>query len=96
MLIHASIRAGSEYPQVFANTEGIGFTFCPNHPSGSLREFPILQNNRIFAAGNAPGPDRVIYSATGQGANGHPNVFKYCGAITHTGAAGNLFLPCVD
>ncbi len=49
----------------------------------------------LFTDSNNPGQDRIVYKVTGTDpATGLPQNFAYCGAITHTGAVGNGFVPC--
>ncbi|RPD58890.1 Ribonuclease/ribotoxin [Lentinus tigrinus ALCF2SS1-7] len=87
--IGAAVTAGAQapprtignYPHTFGNFERILFATCTGQ---TLNEFPILTTGPF--TGRGPGPDRVIYTSSGQ----------FCGCITHTGAptAGG-FVPCL-
>ncbi|KAK4096548.1 Ribonuclease/ribotoxin [Parathielavia hyrcaniae] len=84
-LYAAGDQVGSgKYPHRYNNFEGLVFA-----ASGPYQEFPILQSGSVYT-GRSPGPDRVVFNPNYQGS------CVYVGAITHTGASGNGFVPCLE
>ncbi|KAK3370454.1 Ribonuclease/ribotoxin [Podospora didyma] len=66
------------YPHQYNNYEGFSFP-----TSAPWYEFPIMNTFTVYTGGS-PGPDRVIFDASG----------NLDSVITHTGASGNNFVAC--
>lgn len=63
------------YPHAYYDRDGFDLLV-----TGPYLEFPILHSYRAYTGGS-PGPDRVVFNTQGE----------YAGAVTHTGASGNMF-----
>ncbi|KAJ7749997.1 guanyl-specific ribonuclease C2 [Mycena metata] len=70
------------FPHIFNNGEGLPVT--PSCSSSRLFEYPLM-TGRTYSGGD-PGPDRVVFSATGW----------YCTVMTHSGAGGNKLTSCMS
>ncbi|EMD34467.1 hypothetical protein CERSUDRAFT_97720 [Gelatoporia subvermispora B] len=70
------------YPHTYNDRDGLNLArTCP----GQLWEFPLVKGDQPFKAGEKAGPNRVVFSQTGD----------YCASITHTGASTpNGFVLC--
>lgn len=92
------LYSSNSYPHTYKNHEGFTFAGC----TGTLAEFPILKNGKVFDGSSGPGPDRIIleyviiyfrgnlmaHSFTDSASGG------VCGCITHTGALPGGFHQC--
>ncbi|KAK0220981.1 guanyl-specific ribonuclease C2 [Armillaria nabsnona] len=68
-----------KFPHQYRNSEGLTMR-CAGPP---YNEYPILPGG--LYTGRRPGADRVVFDNAGD----------YCTVMTHTGAVGNGFLPCI-
>ena len=94
MLIFFSFPAG-DYPKPYGASDNSVIKALPSEciPSSGRRlyEWPILPAG--YYNGGDPGADRVVVAATGEGTPAVSRV--YCLTMTHRGATGNGFVPCI-
>jgi hypothetical protein len=88
----------SGYPHEFENTQGFPWDFnkwqCGNYEP--LLEMPVFPDGHLYRwnvkrdapNGEAPGPARAIYTATG--------VIQFCGLIAHTTGSQGYFDKCEE
>ncbi|KAI1655410.1 Ribonuclease/ribotoxin [Daldinia decipiens] len=82
-----------KYPHVFHN-RGQEIRNFESKCKGSLYEFPILQNKKVYT-GNDPGTDRVVVNVSAKNKKTGKVDITFCGLMTHTGAANRgAFVEC--
>ncbi|KAJ7814962.1 hypothetical protein B0H14DRAFT_3746730 [Mycena olivaceomarginata] len=68
--------------QLKDSPDGVQRVVAPSCSGSRLFEYPLIAG-RAYSGGD-PGPDRVVFSATG----------SYCTVMTHSGVGGNRLASC--